>query len=299
MHLTVGSRGGFTLAELVVTLAMLGLVVTLFLHTLASHQKIFRSFRQRILVSEQLREGRLALLGDMRGTAIRADTIRMLSDSAFEFFASIGSSVACRVNGQVVSLVPASLSSGILLSSMTFPPDTGDLFAVYTSPDSISGARRWVTFRISAVNSALASAACDPSSGFTSSADAANQAYRITLAGATDRIAAGASVRILRRGRYSLYRASEGGWYLGYKRCNAVATGCSTVQPVSGPYLSHSSGGLHFRYLDSLGGSVSAAHPLDVAAIEITLRSEVSAAGRMSGRAVDSAIALVSFRNIH
>lgn len=297
--MSIDSRPGFTLAELVLTLAVLGLLITLLLSTLASHQKIFRRLSHQILVSEQLREGQLALLGDMRAPAVRADTLRMLSDSAFEFFASIGSSVVCRLDGQVVSLVPAALSSGVMLTSMPFPPDTGDLFAAYSRPDSISGARYWVKLRISAVSSALASAVCAASSGFTSSGDVGRPAYRLTLIGPTDAIAPGAPTRILRRGRYSIYRASDGGWYLGYKRCNAVATGCSTIQPVSGPYLAHSSGGLGFRFLDSLGASVSPSRPLDVAAIEITLRAEVAAGGRITGRTVDSAIALVSFRNIH
>jgi type II secretory pathway pseudopilin PulG len=302
VQLNLPEKSGFTLGELTVALALLGLLLILLLNTLASHQKVFRNFRERVLLAEQLREGRLALTTDIRGTAITADTLRLLSDSAFEFFSTIGSSVVCGVSGQVAALVPTDLTNGIFLSSIPLPPDTGDLLAAYSRIDSIPGTRRWIRFRISAVATAPASTACPATSGFTNSADAQKPGYRISLVGSTADLFGGAPVRILRRGRYSLYKSSEGEWYLGYKRCNAVAAGCSAIQPVSGPYLPYSAatgGGLRFRYLDSLGAVVPSTRPLDVAAIEITIRAEVDPAGRSTGRVIDSAIIIVTPRNLH
>lgn len=293
---------GFTMAELTVSLALLGVLIAVVLQTLSAHQKVFRNFNERILRSEQLREGELALATDIRGSAIYADTLRLLSDSAFEFFATTGSGVVCTVSAQTIVLVPAGLSSGFILTSLPQPPDTGDLLAAYSAPDSLTGARRWMRFRISSVSSASASSACPATTGFTAASDAQKSSVKITLSGATAGIAPGAPVRIVRRGRYSLYRSSEGDWYLGYKRCNAVAPGCSTVQPVSGPYLPYSSGnggGLRFRFVDALGVTVPSTRPLDVASVEVTLRSDVAAGGRVTGHGIDSALFLVSFRNVH
>lgn len=300
MQLT--ERTGFTLGELTISLALLGLLVTLLLNTLAAHQKVFRNFRQRVLVSEQLREGQLALATDIRSSAVGTDTLRMLSDSAFELFSMIGTSVTCSVAGQVISLVPEELSSGIVLTSLPFPPDTGDLLTAYAKPDSIIGVRRWVLFRVSAVTTAAASSACPATTGFTRAEDQTRPAFRISVIGSTADLSVGAPVRILRRGRYSLYRSSEGQWFLGYKRCNAIGNSCSTVQPVSGPYLPYSAatgGGLRFRYLDTVGSPVPSTRPLDVASIEITIRSEVNASGQVAGRMVDSAIFVVTPRNLH
>ncbi len=302
MQLNVGERSGFTMGELTMSLALLGLLVILVLHTLAAHQKLLRGFRERMLLSEQLRDGELALMTEIRGTAVGGDTLRLLSDSAFEFFSTIGSSVVCTVSGQTMALVPADMSSGIYLSSLPIPPDTGDLIVAYSRPDSITGGRRWIRYRIAAVASAPAASVCPATTGFTNSADAQKPSYRVTLIGSISDLATGAPVRIIRRGRYSLYKSSEGDWYLGYKRCNAVAAGCSTIQPISGPYLPFSTatgGGLQFRYTDSFGAVVPSFRPLEVAAVEIIFRAEVAAAGRTAGRVFDSAIVLVAPRNLH
>ena len=299
--MTPTERSGFTLAELVIALALLGLLVTLLLNTLTAHQKVFRSLRHRILMTEQLRDGELSLAADIRGTSVRGDTLRLLTDSALEFFSTIGSSVVCTRSGQTVSLVPTGLSSGLLLSSLPVVPDTGDLFVGYSRADSVSGVRRWIRMRISGVSSSPASSACPPTSGFTSYTDAQKPALRILLAGSVEEFFPGAPVRIVRRARYSLYRSSEGEWYLGYKRCNAVAQGCSTIQPVSGPYLPYSpagGGGLRFRYFDSLGLVVPSTRPVDVAAIEIVIRAEADPTGNVSGRSLDSILVVVAPRNI-
>lgn len=300
MQLT--ERNGFTLAELTISLALLGLLITLLLNTLAAHQKVFRNFRERVIVSERLREGKLALATDIRSSAVGADTLRLLSDSAFELFSMIGSAVACTVSEQVIGLVPEELSSGIVLTSLPFPPDTGDLLTAYAKPDSITGARRWVRYRISAVTTAAASSACPAATGFTNPDDGLKPTFSISVIGSTADLSPGAPARFLRRGRYSLYRSSESEWYLGYKRCNAVGSSCSTVQPVAGPYLAYSAatgGGVRFRYLDSYGTPVLSNHPLDVASIEITIRSEVNASGRVMGRTIDSAVLVVTPRNLH
>lgn len=289
------------MAELIVALALLGLVITLLLHTLTVHQKVFRNLQQRVLLSEQLRDGELALASDIRGSAVRADTLRLLTDTAFEFFSTIGSSVVCTLAAaQIITLVPAGTANGLTLTSLPLPPDTGDLLSVYSRIDSISGKRRWLRYRIAAVTTPTSATACPPATGFTSALDAQKPSYKIALVEPVNEIGSGAPVRILRRGRYSLYKSSEGEWYLGYKRCNAIAPGCSTIQPVSGPYLPFAAngGGMRFRYLDSFGIPVPPTRPLDIASIEVTLRGEIAARGRVNGRRIDSVVFVVAPRNL-
>jgi hypothetical protein len=117
----------------------------------------------------------------------------------------------------------------------------------------------------------------------------------------------GAAVRFVRRQRYSLYLASDGEWYLGYRRCNAVgASICGTVQPVSGPYRPYNrlqrATGLLFEYFDAAGERVDvAASPLAIARIDITARTKSDyklPRGTVFGRGIsDSATLSVAIQN--
>src|SRR6202022_2394268 len=108
-----------------------------------------------------------------------------------------------------------------------------------------------------------------PASRFSqrSELDAGAKGFVVTLtAPLGSDVKPGAAVRFVRRARYSLYRASDGDWYLGYRRCNAIGPpGCGVVQPVSGPYRGHSRDsrlrGLLFEYFAPAGqrGDVAAA----------------------------------------
>jgi hypothetical protein len=81
-------------------------------------------------------------------------------------------------------------------------------------------------------------------------------------------------VRVTRPWRYSLYRASGGRWYLGAKEWNPSLEKFNTIQPVAGPLVSASAGGLRFQYLDSLGGTLPVIPPdvRAIAAIEARFR---------------------------
>jgi hypothetical protein len=111
----------------------------------------------------------------------------------------------------------------------------------------------------------------------------------------------GAPVRIVRRARFDVYRASDGLFYLGYRVC---AAGCAGVQPVAGPYGS-SAAVIRLRYFDVSGASLPA--PLDVTSlqrltrVDVVLRATSSAIvdlpGRTRGVARDSIVASIALRN--
>jgi hypothetical protein len=116
----------------------------------------------------------------------------------------------------------------------------------------------------------------------------------------------GGPVRFIRRGRYSLYHAADGRWYLGYRRCNALgASVCGAIQPLSGPYRDYSSNprgtGLLFEYFDESGGRIpSGASPLAIARVDVTARAEsrqrIVVEGGVSAPA-DSATVAIAIRN--
>ncbi|HXQ76588.1 MAG TPA: hypothetical protein VN797_00185, partial [Gemmatimonadaceae bacterium] len=113
-------------------------------------------------------------------------------------------------------------------------------------------------------------------------------------------------VRFVRRGRYSLYRASDGEWYLGYRRCDAAGlAGCGGIQPLSGPYRPYSSNplrtGLLFEYFDASGVRLGAgASPLSLARVDITARAESRQQVPVESRVIrpaDSASLSIAVRN--
>ncbi|HEX9218918.1 MAG TPA: hypothetical protein VF858_00385, partial [Gemmatimonadaceae bacterium] len=116
----------------------------------------------------------------------------------------------------------------------------------------------------------------------------------------------GVPIRFVRRGRYSLYRASDGDWYLGYRRCNALGPSvCGAIQPLSGPYRGYSSNrdatGLLFEYFDSQGERLSAGSPgLELARVDITARAQSRHQVLVEQRAVipaDSGAVSIAIRN--
>ena len=235
-----------------------------------------------------------------------------MTDTAVEFFATLGTSVLCATpSGRTLFLPPATLSSGAVLTSFVASPDTGDLALVLSLPNAQPDSAHWVQSRISAFASRALSTSCPASTGFTSALDAAanRTGYALTLPAALpSEVRKGAPVRFVRRARYSLYKSSDGAWYLGYRRCNAIGQSvCTTIQPVSGPYLAYSHGGtgasgLGFRYFDANGNELfDAAASTRLAKIDVVLRGETSHAVSLVGDARqlyrDSSVVTVSPRN--
>ena len=68
-----------------------------------------------------------------------------------------------------------------------------------------------------------------------------------------------AAVRFFKKVHYSLYRAADGLWYLGYYDCRTSRVPvCNAIAPVAGPFRAYSAStpaasGLRFSYYDSTG----------------------------------------------
>ena len=275
--------------------------------TLTRQQRFYASTSEILDLRGQVRDGAGILVSDIRSAAVARFGLPVMTDSAIEMFTVIATSVACSAPvGAAIGLPPQVLSRGNTLTSILFQPDTGD-FAVLHAASTIPDSSRWETVRVASFSSRALSSSCPTTTGFTTSADAAagRSGYVVTLAQPpTPGIRRGAPIAFVRRVRYSLYRSSDGEWYLGYRRCGASSGVCAAIQPVSGPYRSYTSSsgssGLSFRYYDSLGTELNAPSNA-VARVDIVLRGQTSRAASLNGDARtayrDSLVVSVSPRN--
>jgi hypothetical protein len=298
-------RHGVSLAELVVVVALAGVVGGAAAVTINRQQLFYRGVSDLHYARDGVRDAIEVMSTDIRGMSV-SDTVRLRADSAIEFLAGIGTSVVCQSVGNQIGL-PSRHSEGNSLSAFLVEPDTGDIAAFYTR--SAEGREEWERHRIAGFSSRALATSCPLSSGFSSSPalGAATTGFLLTLADPLPGgIRAGVPVRFLRPARYSLYRASDGHWYLGYRRCNAEgASTCGPIQPLSGPYGAYSADarvtGLDFEYFDALGHPLGPPDsPLTLARIDITARSERSQqAGtrRAADRIAEAATVSVSLRN--
>jgi hypothetical protein len=298
-------RSGHSLSELVVVLAIAGVVASSIAVTITRQQRFYRGAAELHYRRENVRDAIEVLSTDIRGMSL-ADTVTLRADSAIEFFATIGSSVVCQSAGNDVGL-PSEHSSANSLSSFLTVPDSGDLAVFYT--DVVSGGENWEQHRVTGFGSRSLALSCPASTGMSSESEieAAGTGFVVTLSSPLrGAVRAGAPVRFVRRARYSLYRASDGAWYLGYRRCNAVgASVCGVIQPVSGPYHAYSSdprvSGLLFEYFDATGQRLAGLDSSpSLARVDITARSEgaeQTAPGARPSTILDSAKVSVAVRN--
>jgi prepilin-type N-terminal cleavage/methylation domain-containing protein len=272
------ARRAFSLLELVVVVALAGLVAQIAVATITRQQQFYRASAEFLAAREGVRDAMEVLAADIRGSS-GADTLRVRADSAIELFAAIGGSVVCQIAGSEIGL-PPSHASGNSLSSFLTEPDTGDIALFYV--DSADSGRHWARYRVASFASHSGASSCR-AAGFSTEAELASGARTFTLTVPTTlspAVREGTAVRFIRRARYSLYRASDGNSYLGYRRCNADGpSACAGIQPVSGPYRAYSrdahTTGLLFEYFGARGELLDATtSSVDVARVVITARSE-------------------------
>ncbi|HEX2721953.1 MAG TPA: type II secretion system protein [Gemmatimonadaceae bacterium] len=299
-------RRGFSLVELLVATALAGIAGAVMTTTLSRQQRFFASASEVLDTRAQIRDGAGVLVSDIRSAAVARFGMPVMQDSAIEMFVVVASSVACSApSGATIGLAPQQLAMGNTLTSILFLPDTGDLAMLYAAGDSVMPGA-WETGRLVSFTSRSLATSCPSSTGFTTAADATagTTGYVLTLAVPPGPgIRRGAPIVFIRRVRYSLYRSSDGYWYLGYRRCGVASGGCAAIQPVSGPYRAYSASGdsgLSFRYYSASGLPVSAPS-MAVARVDIVVRGRTSMAAGLNGDAKaaysDSIVVSVAPRN--
>lgn len=288
---------GWTLLELVMALVIFGVVAGLGAAAIASEQRNARAAARIRAVRAELRDATGVLAQEFRGVSPAADTIRLAADTAVEFFAPLLTAITCAAgNGSRLLLVPPLIAEGP--GPLTgAQPDTGDLVWIWEE-DSVRTPGSWRRWRVAGY-----------STGVTEDCSVAlappvAQPHVLTVLGDAGTVPAGAPVQVVRRGRYSIYRASDGGWYLGYRRCDALGPSrCQSVQPVAGPYRARSGGtpGIEFRYFGETGSELTGvAAATETWRMEVVLRSDTSlsaAVARRAGALDDSVVMAVGLRN--
>jgi len=270
-------KSGLSLIEVIVVIALLGLAGGAVGSAVLRQQRFHRDATAMLDARQGVRDAMEVLATDIRGSW-SADTIRLLADSALELFASVGVSVSCGSSSGNVLTLAAESADGNTLTSFLATPDTGDFALVFRNRGL--GGTYWERHRIGA----FAPRALRPGCLMEGAAPA--DAFVLTLAAVPEiPVQAGSPIRFVRRARYSLYRSSDGKWYLGYRRCNAVgAPSCGSIQPLSGPYRAYSPDpsrtGFLFEYFDARGERVAgSAEALSVTRVDITARAEELRAG--------------------
>ena len=276
------SRAGLTLAELLVAITIGGAVMALVSAIALRQHRFYASTRAGLALAAELRETAAILPIDLRGVAVGAGDIRSgeARDTSLEFRATIVSAVICDVANDRVVLAPTSASDTAFASFLTPPQanDTAWMLAVIDTNES------WLPRRIVATT---ATAAGNCAQGAPTLTGAALTTPRLSLTlDSLDAVARpGGVLRVTRPVRYSIYRSSDGSWYLGQRDWNPSTGRFNTVQPVTGAFLAPVSGGLYMRYFDSTGAELPPGAPSTraIALVGITIRAETKEAVELTG----------------
>jgi len=289
---------GVTLIELLVTMTVGGIALSLVTLLCVRQQRVVSDLAQASAVSAQLRDAGAILPIDIRALAPASGDIREARDTSLEIRATIASGIVCDTSGAAITLAPA-IDDVVSFASIATPIEPGDSAWLLTPSDTTE---TWTPHRVHAVLSGGAQR-CDargPDLGASSSAQ------RVTLAldsGASSKWI-GAPLRVTRPLRYSLYQSSDNAWWLGERDWSTDAARFNTIQPVAGPFLSPALRGLRFEYFDSAGGELvpPVADASMIALMRVELRGETKNAPRAlavntSGKRLDSLSIWVLLRN--
>ncbi len=280
-------RRGTSLAEIMVVIVLLAVIGSATLGVVVHQERFYRRQAEIFDARAQLRDAVAVLQSELRALTPTDGDLYSISASAIEYRATLAQSAICTIDGsrRRVTIPPEYLASGVPITWFGAQPQAGDTVLVLAS-DSTGGTWR----RHVLATDPSSSGTCPFSSGLTTSAAESAAAITLTLDPELETsIATGALVRVVRRARYELYRASDSHWYLGYLDCLATrATPCNVVQPVSGPFAP---GGIRLDYRNGAGGIV--VDPASVARIDLL----AMAARRSSPDSLDSLATTIALRN--
>lgn len=293
-------RRGVTLVELMVTLVVGGIALSLIAAVSVRQQRVVGDLADGAAQSGQLAEAAAILPIDLSSLASGSGDIREARDTSIEIRATIASAVICDTIAGGIVLSPvgsAARTYGSILTSLS----AGDTAWVLLPDDSTEG---WTPRQIVA-NAPARTTTCSASAPWLSDSARLLPRLALSLDGPALAGSVGMTARVTRPLRYSLYRGSDGLWYLGQRDWNAAAARFNTIQPVSGPFLSPALHGLVFQYLDSGGHSLATpvADTKAVSMIRVDLRSQTRqvvralSSAQAVGKRTDSVSVWVLLRN--
>jgi hypothetical protein len=270
-------RAGYSVLEMLVTLVVGGIVIGGVGAIGFRQQRFQRDVVTVVERLEQLEQATALVPISVRGISpgegdISAGAAR---DTSLEFRATIATAVVCDSGHGSVVLAPTGTDAPHLASVLT-RPDAGDTAWVL----AVSGAvESWQPHPITGVVDSTTT--CNVA-GVPPWADHALRRSITLRLSAPLGLRSGGVVRITRPWRYSIYKSSDGGWYLGARDWNASTTRFNTIQPVSGPFRSAAGRGLTLGYSDSSGATIpsGAADTHAIALVQVAFRVDSVLSGR-------------------
>lgn len=290
---------GATLVELLVTTVVGGIALTLISVVCLREQRIFSDMADQRAMYAQLRDAEALLPIDVRAASSVAGDVRDARDTSIELRGIIASAVVCDSAGGGVVLAPATAGAGSYASVSAIAP--GDTAWVLVANDSTDA---WRPYRVGSSGS-YGAGSCASQGPQLLGAARTTPRVLLSIDSLSPAGALGVPLRVTRAFRYSLYRGADGDWYLGQRDWNSATSRFNSVQPVSGPFLPPASGGLVFRYVDSMSNAlaVPVVNTRLIAGVRVDLRSSTRLAPRalasagQRGPRVDSAALWILLRN--
>ncbi len=301
-------RRGFTLPELMVAMVMLAIISAALMSMLSKQQRFYRGTGDIMDLRSQLRQASQSITADLRGVSSVGGDILTMTDSSIDFRQTIGGSIICKIptpGGTTLIIPPQTLASGAVFTTWLSTPIQGDSILIFDEGATTANADdSWQKFALAA-NPLAALNLCPTGSGnFTQTGDATQNSYTITLSGNLDtKVTVGAPVRFYHYAHYSLYKASDNKWYLGF--CTPACSVSNPITAVAGPFRAYTSStspdtsGLRLTYYDSTG--VVTANVAKVARIGIIIRgatqNPVNVSGFKNATMYDSLSTMIAVRN--
>lgn len=283
-NLNPDARRGFSLTEIMVALVLLGIVATGIMTVIMRQQQFYRSATEVIDTRQQIRQASNVVPVDLRGVSSVGGDILGMSDSSLMVRGNIGSAIICSHTANTITVPPLNLANSKYFTTFLTRPQVHDAILVFDDVGPGTADDIWGVYYISGIDSTLAGCGSftDPA------ADAAKYRYVYTLtANLTSTVIDGAPLRYARIVKYSIYKSSADNlWWMGYRECRGDGTGCSAVQPVSGPYRPYVANdtvnsGLSLVYRDSTGAKTNIG--ANVARVEMFVHGQTQSSVALGG----------------
>ena len=302
------ARHGFTLAELMISIVLFGMIMALVMQVLARQQRFHRGASAVVEMRGQMRHATYALPVELRSISPAGGDIIDWTHSSITFRSFSATTAICdRLTASKIVLPPTVLTQGNTLSAWNTAPVVGDSILMHDENLLIgNNDDTWRAHRITDVTTLAGG--CPATTGFTVAGDALTHAYVLTLSpNLSATVVDGAPLRVYRQVTYELFEAADGKFYLGVSDClPGRVPECSDVSPVGGPFRAVDDdpglSGFALTYFAEDGTELDPAadDPADVARIELVVRAQTDtpfSTTQATGHYGDSLSFVIGLRN--